>query len=145
MKPVTYYASTGSKELSFCYSLYVLVCLEEICGYSWSWSLHPTIIIIILASYPSHETLWVAAFIRAEEDLDGSGFGTESGGSLPHGEHKGWKMHICLKTFSWAYGRVWCWKPCQGIFLYRETPEEGKELVDGAQTREGKQATFLCS
>lgn len=95
MKPITYYASAGSKELSFCYSLFVLVCLEEICGYSWSWSLDHMIIIhdypilIIQTSYPSHETLWVAVFIRAEENVDGSGFGTESGGPLPHGEHKG--------------------------------------------------------
>lgn len=138
MKPITYYASTGSKELSFGFSLHVLLCLEEICGYSWWWSLHPMIIIIILiiqTSYPSPETLWVAVFTRAAEDLDGSGFGTESGGSLSHGEHRGWDVHICLKTFSWAYRRSWCWKPRQGIFLYREKPEEGKELVDGTETR----------
>lgn len=47
------------------------------------------IILIIQSSYSSPETLQVAVFIRAEEDLDGSGFGTESGRSLPHGEHRG--------------------------------------------------------
>lgn len=118
IKPVTCYASTGSKESSLGYSLHVLVCLEEICGNSCHWSLHPMIIIIIQTSYSSPETPWVAVFIRAEEDQDGSGLGKESGGSLPHGEHRGWEVHICLKTFSWAPRRGWCWKPCQGIFLY---------------------------
>lgn len=46
-------------------------------------------ILITQTTYPSPEPLWVAGFIRAEEDLDGSGFGTESGGSLPHGEQRG--------------------------------------------------------
>lgn len=145
MKPIMYYASTGSKESSLGYGLHVLMCLEEICGCSWHWSLHVRIIITILiiqTSYPSPETLWVAVFIRAEEDLDGSSFGTESGGSLPHGQHRGWEVLICLKIFSWAYRRGRCWKPYQGIFLYTEKPEGGKELVDGAQTRERKQATI---
>lgn len=51
--------------------------------------IHDYPVLIIQTSYPSHETLWVAVFIGAEENVDGSGFGTESGGPLPHGEHKG--------------------------------------------------------
>jgi len=81
---------------------------------------------IIKTSYASSETLWVAVFGRAAEELGGPCLYIEDGGFLPQGEHSGCEVCICLKTFSStsAYWRSqnWCWKPYGGIFPYREKP-----------------------